>query len=111
MQLKYISVCASLFSGALVLGLTAWGAVAAESCNAAVAGARAEWRSLGRGAYVAPAQHVLTSDGRRLAGSAINYGGVLISRAKSACQAGRSEEAMTYVRDVKALFHPIQHPF
>jgi hypothetical protein len=89
-------------------GLLAGGAAAAdEPCGAAVQTARAEWQSLSGGRLVAPAQQVLTADGRRLTGSAINYGHALISQADSACLAGRGDAAMASLREVQGIFHPV----
>jgi len=82
------------------------GAVAAEGCTAAVEAAKAEWRGLSKGRFVAPAQTIVTSDGRRLAGSAINYAWVLIDRADSACSAGNAAEAVGYAQKAETLFHP-----
>jgi hypothetical protein len=110
MRPKHVSVCSILLGGVLVMVLTARGAAAAESCSAAVQAAKAEWRSVSHGAHVAPAQQILTSDGRRLTGSAINYAFFLISRAERACEAAQIDVSIGYVREARALFHPPPRP-
>jgi len=91
----------------LIADLNPGVAMAATDCGAQVRAAQAEWRSLSHGrAQVAPSQTIVTSDGQRLSGSAINYGRMLVGQAESACDAGHGDEAIAYVREALDLFHP-----
>ncbi len=56
--------------------------------------------------HVAPSQTIVTSDGRRLPGSAVNYGWVLIGQAEGACQASNVSQSLELVRQAETLFHP-----
>jgi|HubBroStandDraft_6_1064221.scaffolds.fasta_scaffold1671300_1 hypothetical protein len=106
MQAKHIPVCSILVVGVLVMCLPALAARAAESCNAAVQAAKADWWSLTHGNRFAPPQLVITSDGRRLTGIQLNYARVVIGRAESACEAAQSAASLAYVGEVQALLHP-----
>jgi hypothetical protein len=88
--------------GAALLTLTSVHAFAAPplapqvsppDCSAAVEAAKSDWRSLSHGVHVAPRQRILTSDGRHLTGSDINYAKVLIDRAEEACSGVYHREA------------------
>jgi hypothetical protein len=68
--------------------------------------AKADWRSLSHGIRVAPGQPIVTGDGRRLAGSEINYARVLIDRAGEACKQSQHAEALTSVQGAQTLLHP-----
>jgi len=101
------SVVRTLVAASLVGGCLAGTALAAENCTAAVASAKDLWRALSHGmSHVAPSQTIVTSDGRRLSGSSLNYGWVLISRAEDACQASNVSQSLELVRQVETLFHP-----
>lgn len=77
------------------------------SCAAAIEAAQAEWRALSHGGRVAPAQHIIMSDGRHTTGSQINYAKALIDWARAACVTARHGEAIAYAREAQALlrFH------
>ena len=77
--------------------------VGQPDCYTTIAAANAEWRSLSHGNHIAAQQHVVTSDGRHLAGSQINYAKVLIDRAADACLAVRYDEALAHVGEAQAL--------
>jgi hypothetical protein len=68
--------------------------------------AKADWQSLSHGIHVAPAQPIITGDGRRLTGSEINYARVLIDRAGDACNQSRHAEALAAVQEAQTLLHP-----
>jgi len=71
-----------------------------------IGAAKADWRSLSHGIRVAPGQLIITSDGRRLTGSGINYARVLIDRAEEACKQAHHAEALTSVQEAQTLLHP-----
>jgi hypothetical protein len=98
-----LSLCVISSLTLLATSLPVTGAKAAEECNIAVQAAMQQWRTLSDGRLVAPAQRVMTSDGRVIAGSAINYARVLIDRAASACEAGHSDGALAYVSQVQTI--------
>jgi hypothetical protein len=77
--------------------------VGQPDCYTTIEAANAEWRSLSHGSHVAAQQHIVTSDGRHLAGSQINYAKVLIDRAADACLATRYDEALAHVGEAQAL--------
>jgi hypothetical protein len=68
--------------------------------------AKIDWRSLSHGIRVAPAQPIVTGDGRRLTGSEINYARVLIDRAAEACEQSHHAEALASVQETQTLLHP-----
>lgn len=72
-------------------------------CYTTIEAANAEWRSLSHRSHIAARQHIVTSDGRHLAGSQINYAKVLIDRAADACLAARYHEALAQVGEAQAL--------
>jgi hypothetical protein len=75
------------------------------NCAAATDSVRAEWRVLSHSSSLRPSQRIRTSDGRELAGSQLNYSGVLIARAESACQSGQVEQALSYAAEANQLLH------
>jgi hypothetical protein len=77
--------------------------VGQRDCYTTIEVANAEWRSLSHGSRIAAQQHIVTSDGRHLAGSQINYAKVLIDRAADACLTARYHEALAYVGEAQAL--------
>jgi hypothetical protein len=77
--------------------------VGQPDCYTTIEAANAEWRSLSHGSHIAAQQHIVTSDGRHLAGSQINYAKVLIDRAANACLAARYHEALAQVGEAQAL--------
>jgi len=81
-------------------------AMAETNCVAATNAARAEWRALSHASSLRPSQRILTSDGRELAGSQLNYSSVLIGRAETACEGGQVDQALSYVDEANKLLHP-----
>jgi len=102
-------VASLAFIGATLLTLAAAPSFAAtaQSCPAAIAAAKAEWRSLSHGINIAAAQPIVTSDGRRLNGTQVNYARVLIGRAEDACSASNHAEALGYISEAETLLHPV----
>jgi len=80
--------------------------MASADCLAAANGARAEWRALTHATSLRPSQRIRTGDGRELSGSQLNYTGVLVNRAESACESGQVEQALSYVDEANQLLHP-----
>jgi hypothetical protein len=106
MRTQQAWIFSMLSAGLLSASLTGT-AMAAGGCAAAVASVKVEWRALTHGnTHVAGAQTIVSSDGRRFAGTLLNYGWVLINRAESACEAAQVEQSMDYVHQAHALFHP-----
>ena len=93
----------------ITLSLSA-GAVYAQNSPDGIAAAKADWRALSHGINVAPSQPIITSDGRHLTGSQVNYARVLISRAEAAVGAGRPADAPAYIDEAERLLHPLPHP-
>jgi hypothetical protein len=81
-------------------------AMSETNCIAATDAARREWRGLSHANPLRASQRIRTGDGRGLAGSQLNYSGVLIARAESACQSGQAEQALSYVNEVNKLLNP-----
>ena len=80
---------------------------AAQSCTNAIAAEKVEWHALTKGnSTVPPAMRIVTSDGRHLTGSQINYARVLIDRADSACSSGGDTAAQTQLQEFQTLIHP-----
>lgn len=73
------------------------------SCGSAIEAAQAQWRALSHGGRVAPGQHIVTSDGRHLTGSQINYAKALIDWARAACATERHGDAAAYVSEAHML--------
>jgi hypothetical protein len=71
-----------------------------------IGAAKADWRSLSHGIRVAPGQHIVTGDGRRLTGSEINYARVLIDRANEACKQSYHAGALASVQEAQTLLYP-----
>ena len=83
------------------------GTAAAQSCRDAITAEKAEWRSLTKGnRSVPPAMRIVTSDGRHLTGSQLNYAWVLIDRAETACSNFGEAAASVHIRAYQALIHP-----
>ena len=80
--------------------------VGQPDCYTTIEDANAEWRSLSHGSHIAARQHIVTIDGRHLAGSQINYAKVLIDGAADVCLAARYHEALAYVGEAQALLRP-----
>jgi hypothetical protein len=92
----------------VVLGLSLnSGIAAAQNCSVAIAAERVEWRALAKGNQnVPPAMRIVTSDGRHMTGSQINYARVLIDRADSASSNGGDTAAQPQLQEFQALIHP-----
>jgi hypothetical protein len=102
MRTSIITIIAAFLLG--VISVSA--AMAETNCVASAAAARAEWRALSHASSLRPSHRIRTSDGREFSGSQLNYSGVLISRAESACEGGQVEQALSYVEEANALLHP-----
>jgi hypothetical protein len=99
-------------ASAILVGLSlSCGTAAAQSCEAAVAAEKVEWRALTKGNHtVAPSMRIVTSDGRHLSGSQLNYAWVLIDRAESACGAGGDSAAVVHINAFQQLLHSGAQP-
>src|SRR5713101_7224515 len=95
-----------------VLALVPSFAATADDCfscadpRCPIGSAKADWRSLSHGIHLVPGQTIVTGDGRRLAGSAINYARVPIDRADEACKQLRDAEELALVQEAQTLLHP-----
>ena len=95
--------------GATLLSLAATApsfAAPPQTCSEAIETAKADWRSLSHGSHLAPTQPIVTSDGRHLNGTEVNYAWVLIDRAESACASANRAEALGYAAEAQTLLHP-----
>jgi hypothetical protein len=106
MRASQVFLLSVLAAGLSCAGPLSHDAAAAEGCGAALVGLRAEWHALTHGAHVAASQTVVTSDGRRLAGSQLNYMGVVLARAEDACGSGQIEQSAAYVQQAHNLLYP-----
>ena len=102
MRIAIIALAAGLLSGIISLSP----AIASTDCLSVANAARAEWRALTHATTLRPSQRIRTSDGRELFGSQLNYTGVLINRAESACESGQVKQALSYVAEANQMLYP-----
>jgi hypothetical protein len=100
------NIFSALIAGLLSAIISLSPAIASTDCLSAANAARAEWRALTHATPLRPSERIRTGDGRELSGSQLNYTGVLINRAESACESGQAEQAFSYVDEANHLLHP-----